>query len=66
MTGPELQAIRRQLCGTDTLTFGRMLGYAGKDSAVPANVRRLETMDEIPGWFAKLATIYVKNPRVKT
>jgi hypothetical protein len=62
MTGNELQQIRKTLCGTDTVTFGRALGlcYNQTDNhkSVAASVRRLESMDKIPEWFAKLASIY--------
>lgn len=58
MTGPELQAIRHKLYGTDTVGFGRAIGYQGNDPTVSAGVRRLETMARVPQWFAKLATIY--------
>jgi hypothetical protein len=61
MTGAQLQAIRRKLYGTDTAKFGRAIGLSGKDTSVEASVRRLETMDQVPEWFAKLATIYAKR-----
>lgn len=63
MTGPELQAIRRKLCGTDTTAFGRMLGYKGKDRSVSVSVRRLETMAQIPGQTATLAALLLKQER---
>jgi hypothetical protein len=66
MSGPELAAIRRALCGTDTAAFGRAIGYQGKDTSVSVSVRRLETMDRVPEWFAKLASIYVARPRLMT
>src|SRR6185312_12251305 len=63
MTGRELQAIRHQLCGSNTAEFGRLLGYQGKDASVSVSVRRLETMERIPGTIAKLAAIYRDNPK---
>lgn len=63
MTGPELQAIRHKLCGSNTAEFARMLGYQGTtDASLSASVRRLETMERVPEWFAKLATIYSGSP----
>lgn len=64
MTGKELADIRRVLCGTDTATFGRALGLGGTDESVSASVRRLETANRVPEWYAKLATIYSENPKV--
>lgn len=61
MTGSQLAAIRRTLCGTNTAAFGRALGYQGKDISVAASVRRLETMERVPEWFAKLAAIYASG-----
>jgi hypothetical protein len=64
MTGPELAAIRRALCGTNTATFGTVLGLGGNSVTVAQQVRRLETRDKIPEWFARLAAIYRDNPRL--
>lgn len=60
MTGAELQAIRKALCGTDTVKFGRALGLAqnGADATIAASVRRLEAMERVPRWFEILASIY--------
>lgn len=64
MTGQQLAAIRRDLCGTDTAAFGRALGINGKDEAIASSVRRLETRPNIPRWYAKLAAIYRDNPEL--
>lgn len=64
MTGTQLAAIRRDLCGTDTVSFGRALGMDGGAASIASNVRRLETRDRIPGWYAKLAGIYRDHPRL--
>jgi hypothetical protein len=55
MTGAQLAEIRRELCGTDAVAFGRMLGLQGKDASVAASLRRLETRETISEWFAIIA-----------
>ena len=64
MTGPELAAIRRALCGTDTAAFGRALGLGGNDRTVAASVRRLEIAQRVPEWLAKLAAAYRSHPKL--
>lgn len=64
MTGPQLAAIRRELCGTDTVSFGRALGIDGEDASIASSVRRLETRNRVPGWYARLAAIYSKQPKL--
>lgn len=55
MTGPELAAIRKDICGTNTAAFGRMLGLSGNEATRSQGVRQLETYDTIPEWFAIIA-----------
>ena len=66
MTGATLAAIRRELCPgvAGAIEFGRALGYQGTDESVGVCVRRLETMDRVPEWFAKLARHFRDNGKV--
>jgi len=62
MTGAELREIRKALYGEGdnaTAAFATALGLAGRtDASLSASLRRLEAMWRVPGWFARLATIY--------
>jgi hypothetical protein len=63
MTGKQLQKIRHDLCGTDTVQFGLALGIQGARHAIASSVRRLESRPRIPGWYARLAKLYRNDPR---
>ena len=63
MTGAQLQAIRRQLCGTDTHSFGRALGLGSTQKSIEATMRRLETARKVKRTYAILAAIYIEQPK---